>query len=808
MPGAGAVHTEVLDVGDARAARGPEPGRPDDGAGGGAVALVATARISHAYVALVAGLAGLALLDRGAASGPNDLLVGAGMVSLVALVAGSVRLRNEPVRPWNVSQHDPFVAFAASLAALILPAVLLRTPLGDTGSLVERNAWATALVAAACAGIGFLTMIRDMRPGRVLDALYLSGIGALAMGLIAWLAAVRLAPHTTIGVQDVAERLLPAGFDLFVVGLGLQALHLRSRAREGVWMLLAAWTLVFAVHASELLAWVMDSGTSQAAVVFTWMIAFGLLGAAALHPDMTQAAEPVFGPLDRLPHSQVALLGGAVLLGPAAVLIGVGEGGAATLLTGLAAALSLLVVIYLVRLVQGRAVFEHRAHHDELTGLANRTLFEDRAAVAIAHARRTNRHSAVLFLDLDRFKNVNDSLGHAVGNLLLQAVAKRLRGATRAEDTVARLGGDEFVVFVPELDDAEQAADIAAKILEQFAEPFALNGNRLFASPSIGIAVFPEDGEDADGLLKNADTAMYRAKQRGRRTFCTYDRSMNDHAHERLALESRLHSAIEHHELRLHYQPKIHLPTGRVMGMEALLRWEHPDLGLLEPSEFIPVAEASGLIVPLGEWALEEACRQNQRWSQAGFQPLVVAVNLSLRQFQQQRIEDVIARVLRSSGLDPELLELEVTESLAMHDPAQVRSTLLDLREMGVKCSIDDFGTGYSGLSHLTRFPVDKLKIDKSFVATIDTDREAPIVVAVVALAHGLGLEAVAEGVETPQQLERLQELGCDEMQGYLFSRPVPADRFEQLLMLESIAPGPGRLDAADGRLRLVTATG
>ena len=389
---------------------------------------------------------------------------------------------------------------------------------------------------------------------------------------------------------------------------------------------------------------------------------------------------------------------------------------------------------------------------------------------------------------------MNDSLGHAVGNLLLQAVAKRLRAATRADDTVARLGGDEFVVFLPELDEPAEAAAVATTILDVFTEPFTVNGHRVFASPSIGIAVFPADGHDADALLKNADTAMYRAKDRGRRTYCTYESSMNDHAHERLALEGRLHGAIERNELRLHYQPKIHLPSGRVTGMEALLRWEHPELGLLQPASFISLAEESGLIVPLGEWALHEACRQNQEWSDAGFAPLVVAVNLSLRQFQQQRIEDVTARILRSTGLDPRLLELEVTESLAMHEPDGVTATLGDLRAMGVQCSIDDFGTGYSGLSQLTRLPIDKLKIDKSFVATIDSDREAPIVMAVVALAHGLGLEVVAEGVETDAQLERLQELGCDEMQGFLFSRPVSAEHFEQLLMLEAVSPGPGRL--------------
>ena len=388
--------------------------------------------------------------------------------------------------------------------------------------------------------------------------------------------------------------------------------------------------------------------------------------------------------LNRLPRSQVVLLGIAVVLGPS-LSVGLRERTAQPVVVPLAAALSLLVVVYLVRLVQGRAALEHRAHHDELTGLANRRLFEEKAASAITYARRTNGHSAVLFLDLDRFKNVNDSLGHAVGNLLLQAVAKRLRGSTRA-------GGHGGATrrrrvrrpAAPARRRGRTRSPWPPRSWTQFVQPFALTGHQVFASPSIGIAVFPADGDDADALLENADIAMYRAKQRGRRTYCTYDRSMNDQSRAKLALESQLHTAIERGELRLHYQPKVHLPSGRVLGMEALLRWDHPTLGLLQPAEFIPLAEESGLIVPVGEWALEEACRQNQEWIAAGFAPLVVAVNLSLRQFQQQRIEDVTARILRSTGMDPTLLELEVTESLAMQDPESVCATLEDLKALGV----------------------------------------------------------------------------------------------------------------------------
>lgn len=772
---------------------------------GAAAATGGTARASLLCVALTAVLAALAAAGRPDEAVHPDVLALAGAISFAALLSASVRLRSHRAPSWTTRQRDPFLAFAAALAVLIAPHLLTAVADGPTSHMVHGYGWLTGGLAAILAATGFLIMIRDLTPGRALDALFLSAIGATAAGLSAWVVVLRLFEAELI---STLELLGPAVLDLFVVGLGLQALHLRARARQGCWLFLLAWTFVLVTDISKLLAEVAGGPLAPRPMVAAGLVVYGLLGAAALHPDTTRAAEPIVGSLTRLPRSQIGLLGAAVLLGPSIVSVGLHERGALPLVDPLSGALSLLVVTYLVRLVQGRAVLEHRAHHDELTGLANRRLFQDRAAGAIAHARRTNGHSAVLFLDLDRFKNVNDSLGHAVGNLLLQAVAKRLRAATRAEDTVARLGGDEFVVLLPELNDPDQAAGVAAKILDRFGEPFTLNGHRLFASPSIGIALFPSDGGDAGALLENADIAMYRAKQRGRGTYCTYDRSMNDHAHERLALESQLHTAIERGELRLHYQPKIHLPSGRVMGMEALLRWEHPELGMLQPSAFIPMAEESGLIVPVGEWALEEACRQNQAWIAAGFQPLVVAVNLSLRQFQQQHIEDVTARVLRTTGLDPGLLELEVTESIAMQDPDDVCATLLDLKELGVKCSIDDFGTGYSGLSHLTGFPIDKLKIDKSFVATIDTDLEAPIVVAVVALAHGLGLEVVAEGVETAEQLERLQELGCDEMQGFLFSRPLPPDRFEQLLMLESISPGPGRLVPLPGGPRPVKAAG
>jgi diguanylate cyclase (GGDEF)-like protein len=407
----------------------------------------------------------------------------------------------------------------------------------------------------------------------------------------------------------------------------------------------------------------------------------------------------------------------------------------------------------------------------------------------MAHARRSGGRVAVMFLDLDRFKHVNDSLGHAAGNQLLAAVARRLRASLGGDATVARLGGDEFAVLLPALDDVARAAGVAGAVLAAFARPFRAGRRELFVSPSIGVALWPDHGPDLDTLLKHADIAMYRAKAAGRNTFCVYDPAMSAGIRERLDLESRLHVAIEREELVLHYQPKVDLRTGRIVGVEALARWHHPTAGLLDPGRFIPLAEETGLIVALGEWVLAEACAQAVRWQAAGLPPLVVAVNVSARQFQHQRVPDVTAAILRATGLAPWLLEFEVTESLALEDPDRTAAMLTDLKEMGVRCAIDDFGTGYSGLSYLERFPIDALKIDKSFVQSIRPGRGAPIVTAVVALAHSLGLRVVAEGVETRAQLDYLREVGCDEMQGYLFSGPLEAAAVARVLAVERALP-------------------
>ena len=421
------------------------------------------------------------------------------------------------------------------------------------------------------------------------------------------------------------------------------------------------------------------------------------------------------------------------------------------------------------------------AYHDALAGLPNRLLFQDRLGLAVAQAHRHHKPLAVLFLDLDRFKVINDSLGHSVGDRLIREVAVRLRTCLRQGDTVARLGGDEFTLLLPDIGQAVDAAKVAKKVLDLLRMPFDIDGRELFVTASIGISLYPDDGRDAETLVKNADTAMYRAKEQGRDNYQLYTPAMNATAVDRLALESSLRRALTQDELVLYYQP-IFDRGGRVHGVEALLRWRHPELGLVQPAEFIALAEVTGLIIPMGPWVLRSACAQAWIW-QERYPGLSVAVNLSARQFQEPGLVGHVADALADTGLEPRLLELEITESNAMQNGPAAIQTLRELKALGVRLSIDDFGTGYSSLSYLKRFPIDTLKIDQSFIRDIGLDADdAAIASAVIALAHTLKLEVVAEGVENRGQLEFLTASGCDRMQGYLFSPPVPAEKCEELL--------------------------
>jgi diguanylate cyclase (GGDEF)-like protein len=443
-----------------------------------------------------------------------------------------------------------------------------------------------------------------------------------------------------------------------------------------------------------------------------------------------------------------------------------------------------VIVFRDVRLAREAAVqMTHTAEHDFLTGLPNRMLVNDRISQAIAIAARHQTKVAVLFLDLDGFKHINDSLGHPTGDLLLQSVAKRLVKCVRAADTISRQGGDEFVVLLSEVARTEDAAITARRMLEAVARTHFVQEQGLHVSTSIGVSVYPDDGADAETLIKNADTALYQAKEHGRQRYQFFKAEMNVRAVQRQSIEEDLRRAVTGKQLALHYQPKVDLRTGIIIGAEGLLRWTHPTRGPVPPAQFIPVAEECGLIVPIGSWVLREACRQAREWADAGLSPIPVAVNISAVEFRSEGFLEGVFAVLAQTGLDPSMLELELTESVLMRRVEFTASVLQTLREKGVKVAVDDFGTGYSSLSYLRKFPVDALKIDQSFVRQITTSpRETAIVTAIIGMGRSLGLKVIAEGVETKQELEFLRSQKCEQGQGYYFSRPVPAEPFAQLL--------------------------
>jgi diguanylate cyclase (GGDEF)-like protein len=425
----------------------------------------------------------------------------------------------------------------------------------------------------------------------------------------------------------------------------------------------------------------------------------------------------------------------------------------------------------------------HSAEHDFLTGLPNRMLLNDRIGQAIALARRHVKKAAVLFLDLDGFKHINDSLGHPVGDKLLQSIAKRLVDCIRGSDSVSRQGGDEFVVLLLDLEHAENAAVTARRMLEAVAKPHYIDHHDLHITASIGVSVYPDDALDAEALIKNADTAMYQAKENGRRSFQFFKPAMNARAVERQSIEESLRRALERREFALHYQPKVNLKTGAIIGAEALLRWRHPTRGPVSPADFIPVAEDCGLIFPIGAWVLHEACAQARAWIEAGLPPISMAVNVSAIEFRHEKFLEGLFATLDQTGFDPRSLELELTESVLMKHAESTAKILRSLRDSGIGVAVDDFGTGYSSLSYLQKFPVDAVKIDQSFVRQISTPGEdTTIVTAVIAMARQLKLRVIAEGVETLDELEFLRAHHCDEAQGYYFSRPVPPEQFARLL--------------------------
>ncbi len=444
---------------------------------------------------------------------------------------------------------------------------------------------------------------------------------------------------------------------------------------------------------------------------------------------------------------------------------------------------------------QAEERIRYLAYYDALTGLPNRQFFKERLRQAMHQADRDGRMVGMLLLDLDAFKEVNDTLGHGVGDLLLQSVGERLANCVRTVDSVSRpggdnppeavsrFGGDEFTVLLQNVRNVHEVANVAERILKALEDPFVLEGHELFIGASIGISLYPSDSQEADGLLRCADMAMYRAKERGKNNHQCFTESMNADVVKRITLANALRKALKREEFVLYYQPQLETRTRRVVGVEALIRWQNPELGMVPPGEFIEVAEQTGLIVPIGDWVLRSACHQNKRWQAAGLPAVRVAVNVSGVQFKRQRLTEGVAAALRESGLDPQYLELEITESAMMEDEEEAAQTLRELKEMGLRVALDDFGTGYSPLSYIKRFPVDTVKIDRSFIGEIDSDPDAQaIATAIIAMARALNLKVVAEGVETAEQERTLREQGCDEVQGYLYSPPVPPDEIPAFL--------------------------
>jgi diguanylate cyclase (GGDEF)-like protein len=634
----------------------------------------------------------------------------------------------------------------------------------------------------AVAGLAWL--LEQRVPGRATEALAESVVGTLSLAFAVLTLAVVPAdgwrPGLELGALGVPL------LDIVVLWVACSLVSLTERHPIGYRYLIAGVSCVLVAHALFAANALTHDGGLSTTLETVMLVGACLWGAAFAHPSLRRPFDPVPLRPTRPGGIKVVLLVAMALVVPAVLTVqsalGVTER-QPVLVVG-STLLPLLMVLYLLRQVFTHAAAEYRAQHDPLTGVCNRLLFEDRLRLSLAQAERTGCSVTVLFLDLDRFKGINDSLGHAVGNQLLQAVVRRLQSCLREQDTLARFGGDEFTIIIPDSDGHDESlAAVAERILGRFVDPFNVGNRQLAVKASIGLATSPRDGADVESLLKHADTAMYQAKAAGKNTFQIFDSAMSARARLRFALEDGLRAAVECGRLAVHYQPKLDIATGTITGIEALARWQHPRLGFIPPWAFIPLAEESSLVATLGEWVLDVACTQARRWQDQGLPAVPVAVNLSPRQFAHQQVVDTVTEVLRRSRLDPALLELEVTESVLMDDMGTVADCLNQLRAMGLRCSIDDFGTGYSALTYLAKMPVDAIKIDRSFVQAIDDEGgSASIVGAVIALAHSLDLEVVAEGVETDAQLHFLESHGCDQVQGYRFSPPVATAEMAKLL--------------------------
>jgi diguanylate cyclase (GGDEF)-like protein len=668
--------------------------------------------------------------------------------------------------------------------------------LGDDG--VDRFPSVAAvlgLLGAAVGALALMVFLYQQIRERAVSLLFEAVLCVAAIGLFPW--AMAMNSGSPVGST---VRWLPVAADAVVVAIGLHLLRTTKGTDARYAYVVSAFAVLLA--ADVVTASGIDGGGAlPQSMAVVQLIACCALALVTILPSVGQPGARPASSSSRLGPGRIAAPLGLTLVAPALFALQAVSGQAPSLgvVLGGTSVVAFLVAVYLVRQVQEGARAEYRAYHDPLTGLPHRAMFHDRLEEALEDADRTDTKLGVMFLDLDRFKMINDSLGHAVGDQLLQRVAERLQSALRQSDVVARMGGDEFMVLLPTVSADDDCIAVADKVLSAFARPFVVGDRSLRTSTSIGIAMFPEHGTDADTLAMNADLAMYRAKANGRNRYSFYASDMGARARLKHSLGHSLRAALEDGGLRLEYQPKIGTARGDVTGLEALARWSHPHLGPVPPTAFVALAEETGLIGSLGEWVLDTACGQIGEWLRRDSLEIPVAINVSAREFAHAHVAARVEAALARHDVPPRLLELEITESIFIDDLERASEALYTLRDMGVRCYIDDFGTGYSGLTYLSRLPIYGLKIDQSFVDAIGWLSGEQIVDAVIAMARGLGMKIVAEGVETPEQAEFLVNRGCNELQGRLYCPPLPApDVIHRVRSIARRTPSPAPVEPVE----------
>ena len=699
---------------------------------------------------------------------------------------------------WRTRRHlrtDPTVGVPRGIVQLSAGLALIAAADGGLRSMIDLE---MSAVEAAGILIGYLLIIGALLhivacrlPGREIDVMVEACLIGALVGLGTWAVAGRLLPDAAIADRVMLPTVVVMAADTASVVILLRLLTGNGRGLATYRYLNLGFAYVAGAHGLAGLSGLSVVEAPEFLITAIMVAGLVFIGLAAVVRSADLLVEPLALEPRLLSPIHLGLVLGGLLMAPAVLVIEAWRKSAVTASTATTTMITAgVLVAYVSALLVGRAETEHKSSHDSLTELPNRDLFGDRLDRALAHARRNDGRVGVLFLDLDHFKSVNDAFGHSAGDQLLVTVARKLERCIREEDTAARLGGDEFAVLLPFLEEDQDVIVVAERILETMAEPVTIAESALRMSVSIGVAVAPNDGGVPNAIVSSADAAMYRAKESGRNTYEVFRSELATVAHERLEIETALHLAIQRGELVLHYQPVLNARTGRTDHCEALVRWDHPESGLLFPGHFVPVAEQSDLVVHLGRWVLTEACRQAAGWHADGLGDAGIAVNVSARQFRHG-LPELVAEVLRTTGLPPELLTIELTESAAVDSTELIAAALRDLREMGVSIAIDDFGTGYCGLRYLAELPLDAIKIDRSFVQGT-SKQETSIVSASIAMAHNLGLRVVAEGIETEEQFRVLANQGCDLLQGFLFSKPVPPADIARRLALEYAAHAVG----------------